>query len=385
MIGHYILYYCMGLLPMTLYIMPRKNRKLVYSAVIIILCIFYCFSYMSGSDWRQYEVMYDSNTISEIQYGGLYEFLYRVLTLVLKTVSVDFWHFIIVTKVFCFASIVSFLKKHLLNVRHWGGALFILSPLALIFLFIDNPLRNLIAISIFLYSTKFINQRKIKQTFILMCIASFIHSSAFLAFPIAWFGLNMKIKSKSLIVIYLIYFIFSAYMMEGVVKDFLLNFVDNSFIGGKVDAYFIQDSVYSKGNAMTFGALDKLFIFAILMKARKKIEKIQHGTLLFNGAIIFLFLYRLGISIAIFNRFQYYFVFFYAAALCISIHSFSKQVKPFIITYVIGITFTLTFLTITSKPYFIPYSNYLNYLFKEKPSYYERSEYNIKKSPIKIK
>ena len=70
---------------------------------------FLCLGYMTGSDWRQYEVRYESLTQEGIP---VIEFGWYFYQYVFKFIGIKFWHFFIFTKIICFAISINFLRKY---------------------------------------------------------------------------------------------------------------------------------------------------------------------------------------------------------------------------------------------------------------------------------
>lgn len=70
------------------------------------------------------------------------------------------------------------------------------------YLFIDNPMRNLIAVSIALYAFRFLVERKPIHYFIIVIIAMTFHTSACIMIP-AYFYMNKDLSTKKIIFLYI--------------------------------------------------------------------------------------------------------------------------------------------------------------------------------------
>ena len=88
-----LIYY---LFPFVLYICSLfnfKNKRLkVFLAIS--LGVFLCTTYFNGSDWRQYEIMYNEATLGEIQEFKKEKGFYLYM-LFFKLFNIDFFNFFI--------------------------------------------------------------------------------------------------------------------------------------------------------------------------------------------------------------------------------------------------------------------------------------------------
>lgn len=362
------------------YFIPVLRKSHSWNMMIVAFVgIFLCFGYMTGSDWRVYEVYYYDLTWGDLYPGEPGYFIYM---LIMKQLGFSFWPFFILTKCVCYVIFVNFLYCFCRDYFLLCFAMFVAAPG--LFLFIDNPMRNLIAIAFFLLSVKQMFQGKKAKSVILLIIASTFHVTAFLMFflyPL----FKVRIKSKYLICFIVAFFII---MSPGstFVQDFLLdNFVEIPYIGNKIVAYFIWLSEENVGAVFSLGFVTKVVFAILLFVFRKEIEQQPHGVFLFNASFLYLILYRLGLSIVIFQRLPLYLSLFYLIT-SVSIISFvAEKFRSLYRVYLI-LFFVLIqgYVIITSSFKYVPYSNYLFYLDQD-ISYGIRENYNHKNSPFKEK
>ena len=153
-----LIYY---LFPFVLYICSLfnfKNKKLkVFLAIS--LGVFLCTTYFNGSDWRQYEIMYNEATLGEIQEFKKEKGFYLYM-LFFKLFNIDFFNFFIITKSILFYIFYRIILEKSKNFYIVFNLFYTLMGL---FLFIDAPLRNLIAITIVVYAQKYLEEKNKKK------------------------------------------------------------------------------------------------------------------------------------------------------------------------------------------------------------------------------
>lgn len=181
---------------MTLYFLPiilafvfysikeLKHSKLTLYIFTGYLCVFLCFGYMTGSDWRSYEPIYNEIDFNNLFYNYFFEPGYYIYMLIFKFLKIGFWPFFIFTKVIIFIVFVKIIIN--LQGNYIYPILMFFIPYYGYYLFIDNPMRNLIAIAIFLISIKYIHEKKIWKYLACILLASSFHFSAIILFPLYW-------------------------------------------------------------------------------------------------------------------------------------------------------------------------------------------------------
>ena len=104
-----MIYYLNIFLSFVIYLIPdlRVHKTLIILFQIYI-CVFLCFGYMCGSDWRSYENMYNSYSVEDI---SLIEPAYYTCALLCKSIGLSFWPFFITLKVILFGVLNAFLYR----------------------------------------------------------------------------------------------------------------------------------------------------------------------------------------------------------------------------------------------------------------------------------
>lgn len=377
-----LIYFAFIFLSATSYLIPSircsKRWWIIFNAIN---CLFLCCGYMCGSDWRQYEPMYEDIDFNNLFYHYYAEPGYYFYMLLGRILSLSFWQFFIITKIICFIIVSNTIYKYSFNYRYLAWTIFL--PQAGFYLFIDNPMRNLIASVIFLSSIKYIiNRNKIK--YFLCCITALSFHLTAIITPLFYYLLNKRITTKNYILAIII--IFSIFSSANIFSTILTKFSSiNPFILKKVEWYIIGDTADSGGSAFSIGAILQIIFFFLILKIRKKIEEKENGLMILNGSLIFILIYRLGLTISIFSRLQLYLVIFYVIGICFTLYAFKHNVRIILTFLVIIFAGIIGYKNISANGWkYVPYSNYLVTLLEsESLSYSERSNYNLKKTPYK--
>lgn len=349
---------------------PLRTSQHWYSITASLLCIFLCFGYMTGSDWRSYEPMYESVNVNNLFYGYYLEPGYYIWMLIFKVLHFNFWTFFITTKILVFLAFVHAINKYALEYRHLVWMFFL--PWFAFYLFIDNPMRNLIAVAIILYAYNYLICRKFIKFLVLTLLAFSFHITAFILIPL-YFLLLKHIPTK-------IYVIWMLCLMLFFSNDFIVNLLQHvtgvEYIEQKLVAYV--DSEDGAGQTFSIKMLINLFFFFLFLWKRDKIEKYPNGVFLLNSALFFVLFYRIGLGMHILYRFQLYFCLPYCIAIILLIRIFTKKSYPVYATYLLLVCLAGSTAARTWK--YTPYTNYLYYIGSPL-SFDYRDTYNLKNTP----
>ena len=356
-----------------------RNSLEWYYFIVILSMVFYCFGYMTGSDWRSYEIMYeDANWVGLSNPARYIEPGYYLIMLLAKTLHLDFWTFFIFIKCFIFLFFTNLIKKCSGSYFYYSYATFL--GVSGLYLFIDNPMRNLIAISIFYLALKNAVNRHFWRFIGWVLFASTIHFSALALIPVYWlFAYRVKnvYLFASFVTINVIFLIKKEF-----VDSIILNVVSQiPILGLKVAEYFLTESPYSLGKILSPKMLIYSFLFVMLLRTRRYIENGYNGKLLFNASVFFLLFYRISLSYSILFRFNMYFEVFFILGICLLIGKIVMSARKYYIFFLMLFTLYSMCSMITTTTVYVPYTNYLEYMFSPKPSFGYRSAYNERNSP----
>lgn len=350
--------------------------------VIIVIGLFLCFGYMCGSDWRGYEEMYYSLDIKNPFEIVKCEYGYYIYMFIFRLFSIDFWIFFILTKIILYIITINYILRYSYE-KFFLTLSFFIAFFGLS-LFIDNPMRTMIAGSIFLYAIEYIKKKDLKKYLLIVFFASFFHITILIMIPLFWL-VKLKLKSWVIISTYILINI-TLWTFDETFRNIFLQQSGIPYIDSRLSFYFLDGSggnIYAQNRNFSIGLLLRFLLFIILMFSKEKIVA-RHGHILFNLVVFGFFFHRLGISIPIFGRFLFYVCIPFCILMIDLKNSFTAKSQKFYLTFLIIIIFSTTYKFITFDYKYIPYSNYLQYIFNDKkPSFDERSMYNYRYSPYK--
>jgi hypothetical protein len=329
-------------------------------------------------DWRTYERFYNTLINSEGKALLYLLFLrmepgYALYNYIFAKMGVPFWYFFIFTKVVVFFIIMKSLE-YFSPRRTFFLSLQFLTAIFLYAVFINDPMRNLIAVAIFLCAMKSLIEGKFIPYFIWTILAISFHFSAIIL--ILLYVLRKTYFNTSILVLFYIFIniLFSNRTILFTVARNIFFFIP--FIARKIESYA---EVYD-GKIVSFGLLLHTMFFILFLIFRKRIESIRHGKLIFTFSVIYIFIFRLALTITVAGRFRYYVCPFFAISIGIIINAFSKDMKWIYAMSICILSIILCFNNITTDSRFIPYTNYLFYINNEM-SFNERDYYNDNNSP----
>lgn len=352
------------------------NCKPIVYLYLFFLGLFLCFGYTTGSDWRTYEKLYEW---VENQKDSLFLFVepgYVIYNSIFKLLGIPFFPFFIFTKVVLYLIVIKSLKYYCLPNTFFLSLLFFISWYAF-FLFIDNPMRNLIAVGIFLMSLRYVHERNFKKYLMMTILAVSFHFSAIIML-LFYYLANKRISTSIFVLLFIVLnvILLSRNLIFGITDALFSNI---PLIGDKILAYSEGGHTDGEGKLFSFGLLVHVLIFSLLMYGRKTIEKYPSGEMIFVFAAFFPIFFRLGLTITVMGRFQLYIAVFYVAAIGMLYHAFNRQSKYIYLIFILTVSMGSAF-TYLRSPKYVPYTHY--WFMNEMP-YEERSEYNLEHSPYK--
>lgn len=349
---------------------PLRTSHRWYLFTASALCVFLCFGYMTGSDWRSYELVYESVRVDRLFYDYYWEPGYYVWMVIFKALHFKFWCFFITTKTLVFLTFLHSINRFALEYRYLIWMFFL--PFFAFYLFIDNPMRNLIAIAIILYSFNYLIERKFVKFLILTLLALSFHVTALILIPL-YFLLLKHVPTK-------VYLISMCCLMILFSNDFaenlLLNITGLEYVEQKVITYVDSDD--GSGQMFSVKMLINLSFFLLLLWKRNKIEAYSNGLFLLNSSLFFVLLYRIGLAMHILYRFQLYFCLPYCICIILLIRMFAKKSRFLYVICLLLLSLAGSVAVRTWK--YVPYTNYLCYIYSTL-SFDYRDSYNKKHTP----
>lgn len=355
------------------------SRDIVSSLFFTLLGLFLCFGYTTGTDWRTYENLYHWTEDSATSMFLFMEPGYVLLNWAANSLGIDFFHFFIALKLIIYIVFVKALKFYCPKGTIFISLMFFIAWYAYFF-FIDNPMRNMIAIAIFLSSLKYMRERRFKPFLMMTLLAMSFHFSAIIMLLFYYFG-NKSYKTRNIVIVYIV---LSVLLLNRSIIFSILDSLLSSvpIIGDKIAAYAEPDSEDGGGKLLSLGLIVHTLIFILLILGRDKIEQNPHGKMIFTLSVIFSILFRLGLTITVMGRFQFYIAVFYVASIGMLYYAFEARSRMLYLLFVLLVSVGPCMSYLIKDSRYIPYTNYLFFIGNDM-SFEERSQYNPNNSPYK--
>lgn len=377
------------LLAIVIDFLPSKSGFVARKLLMLWLYVFLCFGYTVGTDWRNYEDLYNLATTDELL-NRLYEHGFYYLVYISRKLSPDFWLFVGIMKCIYLYVVIRF-------IRRFTNKIFIVVAILLnynlLFMLVDNPLRFMTASIILVYSIDAIILKKYKRLLFLGIIASFFHIailfSFLVVFSIRYFKNIIYWSTGKLVYLYV------GFCLLGALPNFLNSF--SSFIASYVPflATKLENTYYvsSIDPMFTIGSLIMVLMFILVIKYRSIILSSYHGDILFYYTLVYLYLFRLLIIVPTGFRINVFFSIFFVISIVIII-SYTKSLLR------LGV-FVLLIITISKSIWesyqYLPYTNSIYYIFTQdhlprsyrenlnKDEYYQRTGKHVEEKKFKLK
>lgn len=335
---------------------------------------------MTGSDWRQYEELYMNAQSLSILNEVNKEKGFPLFFVACNKLGLSFWPVWIGIKFVCYYIMIKMLLRYTTKYSFLWGILIFYAYFSL-FYFIDNPMRNLMAATVYLFAYDSLISRKRNLYIIIVLLGSLLHASILFFLPV-YFIYNEKrfLKNKTLIIslvyFYVVMVVFWYSNIREVVEQFLITVEGEDFRG--------QRYLQQEGSLISVGFITMCSFFSLILYNRdviKECSKNPNFLLLFS--YIYIITYIMGFFIPILSRLSMFCFIPFISAFCIAMQGFKGVLRRILNIAVIVFMFATLTKNITRDYRYVPYSSYIEYIGIEKPSYMERVYYNMVHTPYK--
>lgn len=363
-------------------IQPRVNSKKLELLAIPLAAIFLCMGYMTGSDWRGYELHYSELYFEDV-FSGRYEPGFTLYQSIFRFFGVPFFVYNIFSKLITFFVFYSIIKK--ISPKYRYLCLMYYTCVSGYAVFIDYSMRNVMAVTIAMYSLRYYSNRQLWKWMVASLLAMSFHTTAVILFPL-YFVRFANVKSKYIFAVFIVFNIAMMSLQDSFFEkvNFLAGISEHA--ATKYEYYATGIGDYSSGKGLSLGYLFNVSIFLIILLFRKEIiSNYKCGEMLFVFSVLHTFFYRIGLSVTIFGRFELFFSLIHCIAFVCCISFIKKKIwRQSILIIVFLFSLMSTYIIVTSNTKFVPYTNYLFHL-NDNLNYNQRDNYNYINSPYKNK
>lgn len=359
-----------------------KFKNQLFLICLLILFLFTGLRYETGGDWFNYTHNFSLiEPINKILIGHndqfnliKYEFLFKVLCSITKSVIDNFQFFLIVVQIILTFLLYKSLKEY--SIFPIISLVIYYSRCTLIFDFV--VIRQSIAILIIFYSLKYFESKNYYKFIILILFASLFHASALIVLFVSFF-LRKHFSNVSLILYFILVnfiFIFKINWIYFIV-NYLIHLDINSYITSKL-IFYSTNNLESHPKVFSLAIIVNLIIFCLLLYFRTKLMKFRYFNLFFNYFLVYIFFSYLFYEFSMLSkRLEYYFFISIVIIIPMIINVFNYKLNKIIAYFIFAIYLVLASSNIYfEKPSSIaynPYQNFLVYkLFNKKSTGFER-------------
>ena len=334
--------------------------------------IILCFGYMTGSDWRSYELIYDGE-MTQGRYS-LYELGFVRLLNVSHWIISDFWIFNALCKIAFLWSFVLMTKCYTDKVWTVVGASFVFS---LLFMLIDCPMRFMMALTLVQLGIFSFKAGRKWMGWLLFAVSVLFHvTSLIVVLFYGSFFLFKRLINASNFLLLIVYIVFVVLPSIPAFFDFLYSRVSSiSLFNRFMDAY----SDYDVQTYKTIGFWKNFVLGVILILSKKHILKLKNGEELFYFSYLYFALsgvlsciptgFRLGILNGFFSAIT-------IVGLLFS-HDYFPSIQSYIRIGALGALIVLLSHTVSNNWKYTPYSNSIPYIVFGHLPYSYRDTYNV--------
>ena len=328
-----------------------KQTKLRNNFLIILSVFFLGFSYNMGGDWKVYKKFYEN--ISESFY---FEKGYIFINKIFYKLGIEYEIFQIIILIFCLSIVLKLLEKKSQNIY----VAFVYIFINLLFPYSVEPiLRQFIAVTIIIFSLKYIEEKKILKYLICVYIAILFHKSAIIAI-FFYFINSLKFRYKKRVFLFLII----GYLLSLEIKNILEVILNNFSILKEYKSYLFNKkyNIVEKRSLLGNLYLIVTTISYLIIIFCSKLDR--NKNIYFKLGIIGIIFNIFSNSFLILVRFNSYFIFPIAVAISsIDSLNINKKIKKIFLACLLIIQIFTTYYTKTNnkeiKEKYFYYHNYL--------------------------
>ena len=278
----------------------------------VLITVLGCIHYNYGNDYIGYHELFDEITSRPLQYDDLLDSSnshdpgWVVLNHLFKHLG-GFFMMVFVLNIFQNVIYFRFIKENV-EKKKWAFAIMIYLLSGSLYIINFSMMRQGLAIALFVWSWKYIKERRMIPTLIILFVASTIHHSAQILLPFVLFAI-IPINNKIVAVTFISLF-FALYLSSSFLSNVFSSFNDmEQMRSNQYLEYYSRDSNSDDRYAIGLGFLVNLIPFVVAMWALFRKEAVMDGPhkLLISLSMISFLIAPFGQKLAIIGRYSMYF------------------------------------------------------------------------------
>jgi hypothetical protein len=343
------------------------RRFLLYAILILFIVIaggrYY---YNISGDWSNYKSYFENSPrLDNLKNSDFIENVFEpgflVLTGIIKLFTthyiVFFFTIEIISCFFLFFNIIKYTEYKITTICLYFSLFFLSLDMIMI--------RSLLAVQIFLFSLRYIYEKKIFLYFICIILASSIHISSIVLLPM-YFILNNYYRNRTILIITFIGVMITLLRIDILtpILKLIPSLESISYIYGKINSY-LNSGKFGSIRPISFAQIEYIIWFIILMKQKSKLNSYnRYFNIFFNmffvyGVILF---YFIGVNVFS-GRIKFFFTFSIVYFIPYFIKIYKKCFSLAIFSYYAYSYLTTIYILYKDEANMILYFGYKNYLF----------------------
>ncbi|WP_353095827.1 EpsG family protein [Tissierella praeacuta] len=350
----------------------NSNKKIarILNKFLVFLLIFFSGTryYLGGEDYYIYSAAFNSipkipefisnfNNIHELYYVFGFEKGYLFLNSLIKTIGFNFQGFTLIHSILFYVILFKALSRY----NNKNGLIIVIFLYKMFFYNTFISLRQSLTIALFLYSIKYIEEKKVIKYFTCCFVSLQIHSASIILFPL-YFLNKLKLSKKNIIIINLIFIPFILLSLFNVkilyIFSPIIKLINNPVIMEKTVRLINRSSVSSLSILHTVEYF--IIMLFLLISYDKYMEKFPQNKVFIKLFIVLIPLFTLLRNYEVLTRLKDYFTISYGVILS---GLLSKRTKQNLIFYCILIIYCafgfFRFLNLFDSGSLIPYRSYI--------------------------
>lgn len=352
----------------------RLRGTFISKIIIVSIYIFLCFGYMTGSDWRGYEVDYQYVNSFQDVFNYPKEKGLHILYYIGNLIGLDFWLFSGIVKALYLYSLLSFFRLFTNRIYSALGISFAFSTL---FMLIDCPMRYMVGMTFLFPSVKYIIEKKYVHSLLFGFISILFHVTLLLPFMMLFLmhysSAIFRINRSILFIVYLCTFVL--FMKANIILSIITKVISFNLFERFDGSYSDVDTQ----NLISLGSLKSFLFLTLLLFFKDAFSNIKYGKQIYCMTYLSMILscivvsvptgFRINILNAYFNVLAILFILIY-------VNDKYKKVRILINSSIISLLFISFTKSVFNHFAYLPYSNSIPYILTEHLPYSYRSSYN---------